>query len=124
MNLGFEFALRKRMYVQVFDAWKDRGNRPFCGATIIPAFGVDRRLVSVLTCGFGWAVHDLSRLDGCPLVSLDPDAEAEQGGTDDQCLPAHLLTVVHLGLGGPVQELDDILGHLRCCGRSLVLVLD
>ena len=50
-----------------------------------------------------------SRTDDLPL---DPDAQAKQNRRDGENLPAHLLPRVHLGLGGPVEELHHILGHL------------
>lgn len=70
------------------------------------------------------AVHDLSGLDRGPLVALDPDTDGEQTGQEGDGLDTHLLAVVHLGLGGPVQELDNVLGHLGGGGGGAVLVLD
>jgi hypothetical protein len=89
----------------------------------------------------GRVVYELPRLDRGPLVPdrgsalllaisgrnhspLHPDAEGEQHAADSQDLPAHLLAVVHLGLGGPVQELDHVLCHLRGRSRGSVVVLD
>jgi hypothetical protein len=57
-------------------------------------------------------------------VPLDPNAHGEQNTANGHDLPAHALTVVHLGLSGPVEELDNILGHLGSGGDSSVLVLD
>ena len=69
-------------------------------------------------------VGDLSRLDPGPLVPLDPDAQREEDRRDDHDLHAHPLSVVHLGLGGPVEELGYVLGHLRRRRGCLVLVVD
>jgi hypothetical protein len=55
---------------------------------------------------------------------LDPNAHGEQNTANGHDLPAHALAVVHLGLSGPVEELDNILGHLGSGGDSAVLVLD
>lgn len=74
--------------------------------------------------GNGRAVHDLSRLDGGPLVALDPDGQGKQTGQDDEGFGTHLLAVVHLRLRSPVEELDDILGHLGGGGRGAILVLN
>lgn len=57
-------------------------------------------------------------------IPLDPDAHGEQNTANGHDLPAHALALVHLGLSGPVEELDNILGHLRGGGRGAVLVLD
>jgi hypothetical protein len=68
---------------------------------------------ATLTTGTdGGAVHDLPGLERGPLVALDPDGDGEETGQKGNSLDTHLLAVVHLGLGGPVEELDDILGHL------------
>lgn len=72
----------------------------------------------------GRVVDDLPRLQPGPLVPLDPDADGKENRRDDEHLHAHLFPVVHLGLGSPVQELDNVLGHLRGRGRGAVLVLD
>jgi hypothetical protein len=57
-------------------------------------------------------------------IPLDPNAHGEQNTANGHDLPAHALAVVHLGLSGPVEELDNILGHLRGGGGGAVLVLD
>lgn len=57
-------------------------------------------------------------------VPLDPDAHGEQNTANGHDLPAHTLAVVHLGLSGPVEELNNILGHLGGGGGGAVLVLD
>ena len=57
-------------------------------------------------------------------IPLDPNADGEQNAANGHDLPAHALALVHLGLGGPVKELDNILGHLGGGGRGAVLVLD
>ncbi|CAF3550919.1 unnamed protein product [Fusarium graminearum] len=69
-------------------------------------------------------VGDLSRLEPGPLVSLDPDADSPKGGRDNKNLHTHSLSVVHLRLGSPVEELNDILGHLRGGGGGPILVFD
>jgi hypothetical protein len=72
----------------------------------------------VSTCHFEYTFfHD----EDAPL---DPDAHGEQNTANGHDLPAHALTVVHLRLSSPVEELDNILGHLGSCGDSSVLVLD
>ena len=78
----------------------------------------------VAALGLGRVVGDLPGLQPCPFIPLDPDAHGEENRGDDDDLHAHALPVVHLGLGGPVEELGDVLGHLRGGGRGLVLVLD
>ena len=78
-----------------------------------------------LPAGRDWrGVGDLSRLDRGPLVTLNPDAHGEQTSKNGKGLETHLLAVIHLGLGGPVEELDDVLGHLGGGGRGAILVLD
>lgn len=72
----------------------------------------------------GGAIHDLPGLDGGPLVALDPDTDGEHTGQESDRLDTHLLAVVHLGLGGPVEELNNVLGHLGGGGRGTILVLD
>jgi hypothetical protein len=57
-------------------------------------------------------------------IPLDPDAHGEQNAADGHDLPAHALALVHLGLSGPVEELNNILGHLGGGGSGAVLVLD
>lgn len=57
-------------------------------------------------------------------IPLDPNAHGEQNTANGHDLPAHALALVHLGLSGPVEELDNILGHLRGGGSGAVLVLD
>ena len=64
----------------------------------------------------------------CPCLTanapLDPDAEREQDARDSQHLPAHLLAVIHLGFSGPVEELNNVLGHLRGRGLCAILVFN
>lgn len=80
---------------------------------------------SRLAAGADWgAVHDLPGLDWGPLVTLDPDADGEETRQEGNSLDTHLLAVVHLGLGGPVQELNNVLGHLGGGSGGAVLVLD
>lgn len=69
-------------------------------------------------------IGELSRLQPCPLVSLNPDADGPQRRSDNQNLQTHLLAVIHLRLGGPVEEFNNVLGHLRGGGRGLILVLN
>lgn len=84
-----------------------------------------KALLQHLTAGADrGAVHDLSGLERGPLVALDPDGDGEETGQEGNGLDTHLLALVHLGLGGPVQELDDILGHLGGGGGGTVLELD
>ena len=64
---------------------------------------------------------DIGTSDSLPL---DPNGDDEKGASDGHDLPAHLLAIVSLGLSSPVQELDDVLGHLRGSGGSLVVILD
>lgn len=72
----------------------------------------------------GRIVGQLPRLQPSPLVSLNPHADSPQGGGNNQDLHTHLLAVVHLGLSSPVEEFDNVLGHLRGRGGGAVLVLD
>lgn len=72
----------------------------------------------------GRIIGYFASLDVGPLVSLDPYAEGDQDRRDHQHLHTSLLALVHLGLGSPVQELDNVLGHLRRRSGGLVLVLD
>lgn len=88
-------------------------------------FPLKKGLAANLTAGADrGAVHDLAGLERGPLVALDPDGDGEKTGQEGNGLDTHLLALVHLGLGGPVQELDDILGHLGGGGGGTVLVLD
>jgi len=48
----------------------------------------------------------------------------KKGSKDNSSLHSHLLSVVQLGFRCPRQERNDILGHLRSCRRSTILVLD
>lgn len=57
-------------------------------------------------------------------VPLDPNTQREEHGRNDQDFGAHFLPGVHFGLGGPVEELDDVFGHLGRCGGGAVFVLD
>lgn len=82
-----------------------------------------RRSPTLLSAN-GGVVDDLSRLDWGPLVALDPDAQGEETGQDGQRLETHLLAVIHLGLSSPVQELNNVLGHLGGGGGGAILVLN
>lgn len=55
---------------------------------------------------------NLPVLDRRPLEALGVQAEGEEGGEQDDGLDADLLALVVLGLGGPVEEGDNVLGHL------------
>lgn len=80
---------------------------------------------SNLTAGADWgAVHDLSGLDRGPLVTLDPNADSEQTRQKGDSLDTHLLAVIHLRLGRPVKELNNVLGHLGGGGGGAILVLN
>lgn len=57
-------------------------------------------------------------------VPLHPDTNGEQNAANGHDLPAHTLALVHLGLGAPVEELNNILGHLGGGGGGAVLVLN
>lgn len=72
----------------------------------------------------GGVVDKLSVLNRRPLELLEVDGQTEHGGNDNDGLETQLLSLVVLGLGGPRQELGDILGHLRGGGGGAVLVLD
>jgi hypothetical protein len=74
--------------------------------------------------GLRRVVHNLPRLDRSPLVTLDPDGKCRQDRRNDEHLHTHFLAVVHLRLGGPVEELGDVLGHLGGSGGGAVLVVD
>lgn len=96
--------------------------RPLSASHIFP---LKKGLAANLTAGADrGAVHDLAGLERGPLVALDPDGDGEETGQEGNGLDTHLLALVHLGLGGPVEELDDILGHLGGGGGGTVLVLD
>lgn len=77
-----------------------------------------------LGADLGRVVDNLPRLEGGPLVALDPDAHGGEDASGNENLESHALAVVHLRLGSPVEELDDVLGHLRGGGGGLVFVLD
>lgn len=87
-------------------------------------FSHSKRVRHLAAGADGRAVHDLSGLERGPLVALDPDANGEQTSQEGDGLDTHLLAVVHLGLGGPVEELDNVLGHLGGGGGSAILILD
>lgn len=96
-----------------------------------------------LAGGDGRVVLEVSGLDGGPLVPvsplasrlrrvprvpenipLNPNTHGEQNGANSHDLPAHALALVHLRLGAPVEELNNVLGHLGSGGRGAILVLD
>lgn len=65
------------------------------------------------------ALTNLPRLDHRPLEPFDVQADGGQGGEQDDGLETSLLALVVLGLRGPVQERDDVLGHLGSgCGSA------
>lgn len=57
------------------------------------------------------------------VTPLHPNGDTEKESTDCKSLPSHKLAVVHLGLCRPVEELDNILGHLGGGSRSAIVVL-
>ena len=59
-----------------------------------------------------WVVEDFSCLQRYPFISLHPNANCEQCRANDEDFPSHFLTLVHLGFCGPVEEFDNIFGHL------------
>ena len=59
-----------------------------------------------------------------PLEALVVSGHEGGEGEDDHVLGGLLLSGVGLGLGGPVEELDDVLGLLGDGGGGTVLVLD
>lgn len=61
---------------------------------------------------------NLPGLDDRPLVALDVERNSGQGREQDDSLQAGLLALVVLRLGCPVQERDNVLGHLGSGGRS------
>jgi len=77
-----------------------------------------------LALELGWVVDYLSCLDRSPLVSLDPNAQTKQDGCNDNGLDSHLLALIHFRLGSPIQKLNNILSHLRCCCRCLIFVFN
>jgi len=48
----------------------------------------------------------------------------KKGSKDNRSLHTHLLSVVQLGFRSPCQKRNNVLGHLRSCRRSTILVLD
>lgn len=65
------------------------------------------------------ALTNLPCFDVRPLEALDVQADHGQGGEEDDGLETGLLPLVVLGFGGPVEEGDDVLGHLGCrCGSA------
>src|SRR5688572_2414414 len=57
-------------------------------------------------------------------ILLHPDGEGNQNRGDHDDLHSHLLSDIHFWLSSPVQELDDILGHLRGGGWGSILILN
>ena len=55
---------------------------------------------------------DFTVLDDGPFEALDVDADSKQGREQDDSFQAESLAFVVFGFGRPVQERDDILGHL------------
>lgn len=92
--------------------------------------------VTLMRLVHGWVVHcgtiirqcklfmrsetltDLPILDGGPFEAFDVNAESKQGREYDDSLESESLAFVVLRLGRPVQEGDDVLGHLRRRGRG------
>lgn len=71
-----------------------------------------------------WVVDNLSRFYSGPLVSLDPDTDGKESAEKDYSLHAHLLSIIHLGFGSPVEELSNILGHLGGGSRGSIFIFD
>ena len=62
---------------------------------------------------------NLPRFDERPFETLDVQGDGCEGREQDDGLQARLLALVVLGLRGPVQERDDVLGHLGSgCGSA------
>lgn len=61
----------------------------------------------------GRVVINFPILDHGPLEALDVERNSRHGGEDNDGLETHLFTLVVLGLGGPGEEVGDVLGHLR-----------
>ena len=55
---------------------------------------------------------NLPRFDERPFETLDVQGDGCEGREQDDGLQARLLALVVLGLGGPVEEGDNVLGHL------------
>lgn len=55
---------------------------------------------------------DFPVLDDGPFEAFDVNADSEQGREQDDSLQTESLALIVLGLGSPVQEGDDVLGHL------------
>lgn len=69
-------------------------------------------------------VHNLSRLDGCPLEALEPNRQQYETREDDGGLHTHLFTLVVFRLSSPRQEGNNVLGHLGSGGGSTVLIFN
>ena len=68
-----------------------------------------------------WGIHTLTNfpvLDDRPLEPLDVNANREQGREQDDSFQTKSFAFVVLGFGSPVEERDDVLGHLRRRGRG------
>jgi hypothetical protein len=72
----------------------------------------------------GWLIEDLPVLDDGPFESLYLNTDSEQSREQDNGLQTESLALVVLRLCSPVQEGDNIFGHLRCGGGGTVIVLD
>lgn len=55
---------------------------------------------------------DLPVFDDSPFEALDIDADSKQGRKQDDGFQAESLAFIVLGFSSPVQERDDVLGHL------------
>lgn len=64
----------------------------------------------------GFVRTNLSRFNPSPLRALDVQADDSQSGKQNDRLQSNLFALVVLWFGSPMEEGDDILGHLR--GRS------
>lgn len=55
---------------------------------------------------------DFAVLDDGPFEALDINADREQGREQDDGFQTESLALIVLRFCGPVQECDDVLGHL------------
>jgi len=81
------------------------------------AVKVDKMMVAYAHCA-------RDETNGSAFHALRPCGGSCSANRESPHLKTHLLPVVQLGLGGPGQEADDVLGHLTGGRRGPVLVLD
>jgi hypothetical protein len=58
------------------------------------------------------SLTDFSVLDDCPFKSLDVNANGSKSGEENNGLQSDLFSLVVFGFRSPVQESNDVLGHL------------